>query len=48
MKHLPFSITKKNDRRFYAVRFKNDKQGNIFQELAQKKKQKLFKQLLVG
>ena len=37
MKHLPFSIFKKRDRRFYSVRFKNEQTGKYLPPINTKK-----------
>jgi len=37
MKHLPFSIFKKNDRRFFSVRFKNEQTGKYLPAISTKK-----------
>jgi integrase len=37
MKNLPFSIFKKNDRRFYLVRFKNEQTGKYLPAISTKK-----------
>ena len=40
MKHLPFSVFKKNDRRFFSVRFKNDETGKYLPAISTKKETK--------
>jgi len=37
MKHLPFSVFKKNDRRFFSVRFKNEETGKYLPAISTKK-----------
>jgi len=50
MKHLPFSIIKKKDRRFFSVRFKNEQTGKYLPAISTKKesKQMQYKSHLIG
>ena len=37
MKHLPFSVFKRQDRRFFSVRFKNEQTGEYLPAISTKK-----------
>jgi len=41
MKHLPFIVSKRKDRRFYSVYFKNEQTGKYLSELSTKKETKV-------